>query len=151
MAVVIRLSAPGMPARSAPAAITLAVSPVKATGNWWHRVTADYGTQPNPPSPSLSSELYPIPPNAIGPGRSGAAPELYPTWANVAPNLPRNAPWAPMMIRMGGVTTVAKYYERSQTYVGMPPRREGTPAGVTLGRITTAPRPRIRWIRQGGR
>ena len=146
MAVAVRLSSRGMPRRAVAAAFTLASTPERATGGWDHRVTALYGTEPVPtPGPS---NVMAVPPGPTS-GHTAAVKSLWPTFSIVRPSLPRVLPWA------GGI----KHGVPQETYtiaVANPPQDAVVkPAirvrtGATRGRVTTAPKPTFRWVRQGG-
>lgn len=146
MAVAIRLTSRGMPARAAAAAFTLASTPIRASGGLAHRVVACYGTEPvATPGPS---NVMAIPPGPTR-GHTGAIPAMYPTWSIVKPSLPRALPWA------GGI----KHGVPGQTYTIAEklPAQDVTvkPAikvrtGAGRGRATTAPKPTFNWVRQGG-
>jgi hypothetical protein len=146
MAVAIRLGARGMPARSTPAAFTLATTPMRATGGWSQRITAVYGTvEVETPGPSI---VEPIPPGPTN-GHTAAVPNMYPTWSVVKPSLPRNAPWAGGIPHgVPGLGYTAAEPNPPQDAVVKPAVRVRT--GANRGRVTTEPKPTFRWVRQGG-
>ena len=146
MAVAIRITSRGMPRRGVPAAFTFARTPMRAFGGWSQRITAVYGTegvvQPGP------SNVMAIPPGPTN-GHTNAQRSLFQTWSIIRPSLPRVLPWA------GGI----KHGVPGQTYtiaepnppqdaVVKPAIRVRT--GAARGRVTTAPKPTFRWVRQGG-
>ena len=146
MAVGVRLTSRGMPRRAASAAFTLASTPERATGNWDHRVTAVYGTEPvYTPGPSNVMAIPPGPTN----GHTAAVKRLFPTWSIVRPSLPRRLPWAGG-IKHGipGVTYTVAEPNPPQDAVVKPAIRVRT--GGARGRVTTDPKPTFRWVRQGG-
>ena len=144
MAVSVRLRSRGMPARSAPAAFTIASTPTQVTGGWSRRIKAVYGTEPiYTPGPSTA---VPVPPGTTT-GHTAAVPELWPTWSVVMPSLPRNTPWAGYAKPLSG-GFVASVANPPQDRVVRPAIRVRTGGGV--GRITTNPKALIRWVRQGG-
>ena len=145
MAVLVRLGASGMPRRAAPAAMTLVSSATRATGNLAHRVTAVYGTVPVAMSgPATSREAPPGPTN----GLSSAVPDMYPTWSVVRPSLPRVLPWAGGIPHgIPGVTTTP-VEPSAGPVMNKPAFKRRT--GAAQGRVTTAPKPTFRWVRQGG-
>lgn len=142
----VRLTARGAPARMAPAMITLASTPMRATGGLAQRITAVYGTVPmRTPGPPI---VRPIPDGPTN-GHTAAIPSMYPTWSNVKPSLPRNAPWAggiPHGIP-GQTYTIAEPFP-AQDQVVKPAIRVRT--GGNRARVTTDPKPTFRWVRQGG-
>lgn len=146
MAVAIRLTSRGMPARSAPAAFTLASTPMRATGGWSQRITAVYGTVPvRTPGPPNVMDIPPGPTN----GHTAAIPYMYPTWSIVKASLPRNAPMAGGIPHgIPGVTYTLAEPNPPQDAVVKPILRVRTGAGQ--GRVTTNPKPTFNWIRQGG-
>lgn len=146
MAVAIRLSSRGMPARAAAAAFTLASNPLRATGALSHRIIASYGTvaiaTPGP------SNVMAVPPGPTG-GHSGAIPAMYPTYSIVKPALPRPLPTAGGIPHgIPGVTyTIAEKLPAADATV-KPAIKVRT--GAARARVTTAPNPTFNWVRQGG-
>lgn len=146
MAVAIRLTSRGMPARAAAAAFTLASSPGRATGALYHRVIASYGTMPvATPGPS---NVMDIPPGPTG-GHTRAIPNMYPTWSIVRPSLPRVLPTAGGIPHgIPGVTYTIAEKLPAQDVTVKPALKVRT--GANQGRVTTAPKPTFNWVRQGG-
>ena len=146
MAVGVRITSRGMPRRAVPAAFTLVSTPERATGNWDHRVTAVYGSEPvASPGPSI---VMAIPPAPTG-GHTAAVKNLWPTWSILRPNLPRNAPWAGGIPHgIPGVTYTVAEPNPPQDAVVKPEIR--VRSGAMRGRVTTNPKPTFRWVRQGG-
>ena len=145
MAVAVRLSSRGMPARAVPAAVTLAVTPARATGGYDHRVTAVYGTQPVPsPGPSI---VMAVPPGPT-PGHTAAVPAYFPTWSVVREALPRLLPTAGAIPHgVPGVTYTPAIAMPVQDSVVPPAYKVRTGGG--RGRVTTNPKPTFNWVRQG--
>ena len=144
MAVAIRLTSRGMPARAAAAAFTLASTPIRATGGLSHRVMAIYGTQPiATPGPSTTMAVPPGPTN----GNSHAVPEMYPTFSIVKPSRPRVLPGAGGIIHgvPGQTYTIAEKQAPQLVLNAIKVR-----TGGGKGRVTTAPKPTFNWVRQGG-
>ena len=146
MAVAVRITSRGIPRRAASAAFTLASTPERATGNWDHRVTAVYGTEPvYSPGPSNVMAIPPGPTN----GHTAAVKHLYPTWSIVRMALPRRLPWAGGIPHgIPGVTYTVAQPNPPQDAVVKPAIRVRT--GAKQGRVTTDPKPTFRWVRQGG-
>jgi len=146
MAVAIRLSSRGIPARAAPAAFTLAQTPMRATGALSQRITAVYGTVPSGPlGPPIVMTIPPGPTN----GHTGAMPFLYQTWSIVKESLPRVLPWAGGIPHgIPGVTYTPAVPNPPQDAVVKPAVKVRT--GGNLGRVTNEPKPSFRWVRQGG-
>jgi len=146
MAVAIRLSSRGIPARAAPAAFTLAQTPMRATGALSQRITAVYGTVPD--GPLGPPNVMPIPPGPTN-GHTAAVPFLYQTWSIIKESLPRNAPWAGGIPHgIPGVTFTIAEPNPPQDIVVKPALR--VRQGANRGRVTTEPKPTFRWVRQGG-
>ncbi len=145
MAVALRLSSRGMPRRAAPAAITLATTATRATGAWSHRITAVYGTEPIPtPGPPTAMAIPPGPTS----GHTAAVPNMYPTLSIVRPSLPRVLPWAGGIPHgVPGLGYTPAQPNPPQDAVVKPAIKVRTGAGH--GRVTTAPKPTFRWVRQG--
>ena len=144
MAVAIRLTSRGTPARAAAAAFTLASTPIRATGGLSHRVKAVYGTQAvATPGPSTTMDVPPGPTS----GNSKAVPDMYPTFSIVKSSRPRVLPGA------GGIAhgvpgqsyTIAEKIPALVT-----PNAVKVRTGAGRGRVTTAPKPTFNWVRQGG-
>ena len=135
----------------APASIFVAQTPYRAFGGLYHRVTSVMGTEPVPAPPPDTVLNYPVPPGPTGSHSAAAGFELYPTWSAVARSLPRVLPWAGHRVsgtfpaHGGFVPSVAN---PPQDAVVRPAFRIRT--GARQGRVTTAPKPLIRWPRQGG-
>lgn len=146
MAVAVRLTSRGISARAAPAAFTLASTPMRATGGLSQRITAVYGNSPIPtPGPPIVMAIPPGPTN----GHTAAVPHMDPTWSIVKPSLPRNAPWAGGIPHgIPGVTYTIAEPNPPQDAVVKPAIRVRT--GANRGRVTTSPKPTFRWVRQGG-
>ena len=146
MAVAVRLTSRGIPRRAAPAAFTLATTPIRATGGWYKRVTAVYGTEAIPtPGPPIVMACPPGPTN----GHTAAVPNMHPTWSIVRASLPRVLPTAGS-IRHGipGQTYTLAEPNPPQDAVVKPAIR--VRQGGARGRVTTNPKPTFRWVRQGG-
>lgn len=152
MAVSVRLSARGAPRRMAAACFPIVSTAHRAFGGWSHRVTASYGTVPQP-ARGAPTEMA-VPPGPTG-GHSFNTPVFAPTWSIVRPSLPRVLPWA------GGIkhgvpgqtyTPVIGQAVQGQTPNTTPRRGRGVqPRGpIAQGRVTTNPRPRFFWKAQGG-
>jgi hypothetical protein len=146
MAVAVRLSSRGMPARAAAAAFTLASTPMRATGGLSQRITAVYGTVPvATPGPSNVMAVPPGPTN----GHTAAIPNMFPTWSIIKASLPRVLPWAGGIPHgIPGVTYTAAIAQPAQDAVVKPAVRVRT--GGNRGRVTTEPKPTFKWVRQGG-
>lgn len=154
MAVAVRLSARGIPARAAAASFPIVSTPTRAFGGWSHRVTAVYGTDPQPaPAPSTT---MPVPPGVTS-GNSLATPVFAGTWSIVRPSLPRVLPWA-IPHGIEGITYTPAIGQpvqgqtpntsaRAMTRSGASPRV----APLASARVTNQPRPRFRWNVQGTR
>jgi hypothetical protein len=145
MAVRVRLSSRGIPARAVAAGPTLAVTPERATGGWSHPVITVYGTD-GVPTPGPSNVMA-VPPGPT-PGHTAAVPELYPTWSIVFPALPRLLPTCGSIPHgIPGVTYTAAVPATSPAASMRPVYRTRTGAG--RGRVTTAPKPSFHCLRQG--
>ena len=145
MAVLVRLSGQGLPARMAPAAFGLVRTPEQATGNWTHRVTAWYGTVGVPaPGPS---NVMPVPPGPTNGHTAATGYQLFPTLSVVRPSLPRVLPWK-IPHGIPGVTYTPVGPNPPQDAVVKPAIKVRTGAG--RGRVTNQPRPTFRWRVQGG-
>lgn len=144
MAVLVRLGGRGLTARQAPASFPIVRTPVQATGNWAHRVTAVYGTQGVPaPGPNIVMEVPPGPTN----GHSAATGfQLFPTFSIVRASLPRVLPWK-IPHGIPGVTYTPAGVTPAQDQVVTPVIRNRTGAG--RARVTNQPYPTFRWKRQG--
>jgi hypothetical protein len=155
MAVDVHLFASGIPRRMGAAAFTLASTVEQATGAWNHRVTAVYGTEPIP-VPTLDTALnYPVPPGPLAVGNPGGGDTdpgvYYPTWSAVAPALPYELTPRPVgggMYKPLGARAMAAGKTLPSDLVYQPQIRVRT--GAAQGRVTTAPKPQMRWVRQGG-
>ena len=147
MAVRVALGGAGIPARAAPASFPITQTPVRATGGWYHRVSAVYGTEGVPaPGPHI---VEAIPPGPTAGHTAATGYKLYPAFSVVAPSLPRNAPWAGMVPHgVPGVTYTPAGTNPPQDLTVKPQLRVRT--GARQARVTTAPKPTFRWIRQGG-
>lgn len=147
MAVLIRLSARGIPARAAPASFPITPSPLRATGGLSHRVTAVYGTEPVPsPGPPI---VMAVPPGPTAGHSAATGPNIYPTWSFVRKALPRLLPWAGTIPHgIPGVTFTPAVPNPPQDAVVAPAIR--TRQGGKQGRVTTNPKPTFNWVRQGG-
>jgi len=151
----VHLFASGIPRRMGAAAFTLASTVEQATGGWNHRVTAVYGTEPIP-APTLDTALnYPVPPGPLAVGNPGGGDTdpgvYYPTWSAVAPALPYELTPRPVgggMYKPLGARAMAAGKTLPADLVYQPQVRVRTGAGK--GRVTTAPKPQMRWVRQGG-
>ena len=147
MAVRVALGGRGLSARQAPASFPITQTPYRSTGGWYHRVTAWFGTVPVPaPGPPIVMACPPGPTN----GHTAATGyQLFPTLSIVRPSLPRNAPWAGMVPHgVPGVTYTPAGTNPPQDAVVRPQVRVRT--GARQARVTTAPKPTFRWLRQGG-
>ena len=152
MAVAVRLSARGVPRRMAPACFPIASTPVRGFGNWYHRVTASYGTVPQAAKGSPTERRVPDAPTS---GHSFNTPIYAPTWSIVRPALPRNAPWAGGIPH--GVPNVTYTPAVGQPGAGQTPitsstrlRRFRPRVPIAAARVTTNPRPQFFWKAQGG-
>lgn len=148
MAVSVRLSGRGLPSRMAPASFPIASTATRAFGGLNHRVTASYGTVPQP-ARGAPTEMA-IPPGPT-PGHSAAVPVFAPTWSIVRPSLPRNAPWAGQIPH--GIPGVTYTTAIGQPVQGQTPntQRNFRPRGpIAAARVTTNPRPIFAWKVQGG-
>lgn len=144
MAVSVRLSSRGIPRRAAPAAFTLATTPMRSTGGWSQRITAVYGTEPiYSPGPPIVMAIPPGPTN----GHTAAVPHTFPTWSIVRASLPRVLPWK-IPHGIPGQTYTLAQPNPPQDAVVKPALRVRQGGG--RGRVTTAPNPTFRWVRQGG-
>ena len=145
MAVAIRITSRGISARAAPAAFTLASTPMRATGGLSQRITAVYGTVPIvTPGPPIVMKVPPDPTN----GHTAAVPNMYPTWSIVKASLPRVLPWAGGIPHgIPGVTYTVASPNPPQDAVVKPAIRVRT--GANRGRVTTNPKPTFNWVRQG--
>lgn len=130
----------------AAACFPIASTPVRAFGNWTHRVTSSLGTIPQPASGPPTSMAIPPGPT---PHNSKNVRQFNPQWSIVRPSLPRRLPGA------GGI----KHGIPGRTYTAAvpqsPPDRVFKPVirprgPIAQGRVTTAPRPMFNWKRQGG-
>lgn len=152
MAVRIRLGSNGAPRRMAGACFPVATSPHRAFGGWDHRVTASYGTVHLPArGPQVAGGRYAIPPDTTGAARynSNAVPVFCPTWSIVRPALPRRLPWAGQIPHgIPGITVTPAVGQPAQDQVVRP--RINPRGPIAQGRVTTQPRPRFFWKRQGG-
>jgi hypothetical protein len=146
MAVSIRITSRGISARAAPAAFTLATTPMRATGGGSQRITAVYGTVPTRnPGPPIVMAIPPGPTN----GHTAAIPNMYPTYSVVKPSLPRVLPTAGAIPHgIPGVTYTIASPNPPQDAVVKPAIRVRT--GGNRGRVTTNPKPTFNWVRQGG-
>lgn len=130
-----------MPRRSAPAAVTIVSTPTRSFGGWDHRVTASYGTEPQEMHGPPTVRRVPDGPTA---GHSGAVPVLAQTWSVVYPSLPSVLP-RPRYVKPphGGFVPAIRYPFAATK----PAMRVRTGAGDA--RVTTQPKARIIWKRQG--
>lgn len=148
MGVLVRLSGRGLPRRMAAASFPIVSTPVRATGGWYHRVTAVYGTVPQPAEGAPTQRAVPDGPT---PGHSFKTRVFAPTWSIVRPSLPRNAPWAGGIPH--GIPDVTYTPAIGQPVAGQTPNTTRTfrPRGpIAQGRVTTQPRPMFAWKKQGG-
>jgi hypothetical protein len=132
----------------APASFPIVSNPVRATGGFYHRVTASYGTVPQPAQGSPTQMRIPPGPT---PRHSYHTPIFAPTWSIVRPSLPRNAPWAGNIPH--GIPDVTYTPAVGQPVQGETPATRTTfrPRGpIAQGRITRQPRPMFSWKVQGG-
>lgn len=152
MAVLVRLGGRGIPRRMAAASFGIASTPVRATGGLYHRVTASYGTVPQPakgpPTVRPVSQLS----STVGGDTSGslANPVYAPTWSIVRPSLPRNAPWAGQIPHGIPGRTYTPALQQG-AWLALNARTPSIkPRGpIAQGRVTTAPKPMFNWRRQG--
>jgi hypothetical protein len=73
---------------------------------------------------------------------------MYPTWSVVRPSLPRVLPWAGGIPHgIAGVTTTP-VEPSAGPVMNKPAFKRRT--GAAQGRVTTAPKPTFKWVRQGG-
>jgi hypothetical protein len=152
MAVDIRLTN-GAPRRMGPASFTLATTVEQATGGYNHRVVAVYGTEGIPtPGPNIN-QLYPVPPGPTGIAGKGSKYDkghFYPTWSAVGPALPL------LTVRpVGGGQPKPPFGGAAPAISSLPQDLVVTPKvavrqGARQGRVTTAPKAQMRWVRQGG-
>ena len=150
MAVDVHLFASGVPRRMGPACFTLASTVEQATGGWNHRVTAVYGTEAVPAPPPGTT--VPVPPGPVPAGHSvhdGGV--LYPTWSTVSPAFP----YARTVRPVGGGYFKPNEARITVALAGLPQDLVVSPKivvrqGARQGRVTTAPKAQMRWIRQGG-
>ena len=154
MAVDIRLRASGAPRRMGAAAFTLASTVEQAFGGWCHRVTAVYGTEAVSTPTLDTARRYPVPPGPLAVGNPGGGdtdPGAYwPTWSAVAPALP-------LLTRrpVGGGYRKPAFGGMTPATASAPPNPVIVPqitvrTGARQGRVTTAPKPTLAWVRQGG-
>jgi hypothetical protein len=151
MAVDLRLRSSGVPRRMGPAAFTLASTVESITGGYNHRLTAVYGTEAVPmPAPDTTRD---VPPGVLPLGTNSLHDRgvMYPAWSVVAPALPGRVP------RPTGHQGL-----RKPAFGGFVPAGNSLPAdlvvqpqlykrtGAGQGRVTTAPKAQLRWVRQGG-
>lgn len=148
MAVSVRLGGRGLPRRMAAASFPIAATPVRATGGWYHRVTAAYGTVPQPAQGAPTQRRVPDGPT---PGHSFNTPVFAPVWSIVRPSLPRRLPWAGTIRH--GVPGVTYTPAVAQPVQGETPRTRWTfnpRAPIAQARVTNQPKPLFRWKVQGG-
>ena len=146
MAVAVRITSRGMPRRAVAAAFTLASTPELATGNWDHRVTAVYGTEPvAAPGPPIVMAVPPGPTR----GHTAAVKNLWPTWSIVRPNLPRVLPWAGYDA-YNNPRAGQSFAEPNPPQDAVVKAHIRVRTGASRGRVTTAPKPTFKWVRQGG-
>ena len=152
MSVDVHLFASGVPARMGAAAFTLASTVESATGGWNHRITAVYGTEAVPAPPAIATS-YPVPPGGVPLGLSSLHDDgvLYPTWSTVGPALPI----ARCVRPVGGGYQKPPYGGFVASGTNAPQDAVVKPAilvrqGARQGRITTAPKAQMVWVRQGG-
>jgi len=156
MSVDLRLRSSGVPARMGAAAFTIAATVEEATGGWNHRVTSVVGQEPVPAPLLDTSQRYPIPPGpASGLGGKGGKADnglFWPAWSAVAPALPFARTVRPVgggyvKPPAGGFVATAPSAQASDlTFKPQIKVRQG----ARQGRVTTAPKPTLRWVRQGG-
>ena len=154
MAVDIRLRSSGVPRRMGAAAFTLASTVEQVTGGWNHRVVAVYGTEAVPaPGPGFAGRQVPpgpVPPGGSPAGRAADGGELFPTWSAVGAAFPlltqRPVGGGYEKPPFGGFVGAGS--SLPQDLVIQPQLRVRT--GAKQGRVTTAPKARMRWVRQGG-
>lgn len=148
MAVDLRLSAPNVPARMAPASIVLVGTPEQATGNWAGkaRMHALYGQRATAPTiPQLPARYTVTPPHTTA-GHSRAVPAVHPAYCVVPPSVPRHLPSAGWRVTgLADGTTVPIIGARSVASSLRPSPR----VGAAAARTTPARKPRIRWKTQG--
>ena len=152
MAVSVRLSGRGLPKRMAAASFPIASTPTRAFGGLNHRVTAVYGTVPQPAQGAPTQRRVPDGPT---PGHSFATPVFAPVWSIVRPSLPRVLPGAGQIPH--GIPGVTYTVAIGQPVQGQTPntsaarmRRQQPRGPIAQGRVTTSPRPRFNWKKQGG-
>ncbi len=153
MAVDIRLSN-GAPRRMGAASFTLATTVEMATGGYNHRVTAVYGTEAVPAPLLDTSTRYPVPPGPMGVGNPNGGKadrgEYFPTWSAVAPALPlltvRPVGGGYQKPPFGGFVGAGS--SLPQDLVVQP--KIAVRQGARQARVTTAPKPTLNWVRQGG-
>ena len=133
-----------MPRRAIPAAFTLASTATRATGGFYHSVTAVYGNSPIPtPGPPIVMAVPPGPTN----GHTAAVPSMYPTWSIVKPSMPRVLP-SKIPHGVPGLGWTLAVPNPPQDAVVKPALR--VRQGGARGRVTTNPKPTFKWVRQGG-
>jgi hypothetical protein len=124
-----------------PAMIFVAETPVRATGNWYHRLHAVYGSEPIPAPLPLVAQMYPVPPGPTSGHSAATGPHGWYTFSAIYPSLPRH-------FNPAGTIT----HPNTTAAVAGPPTPNQVPfkgvrmrSGATLGRVTSAPKPTLPW------
>jgi hypothetical protein len=140
-----------------PACFTFAETPVRATGNWDHRIHAVYGTEPIPtPEPNavwlsgipgqgrgvMGADRVPLGPTT---GHSKATGLFgYFTFSAIYPSLPQHFNPAGTIIHPNTTPAVAGPPPPNQVpFKGIRSR-----AGAPLGRVTSQPKPTNPWLKK---
>jgi len=141
MAVNRRLRSRNAPARMVPAMFGIAETPVRVTGNWYHRLHGVYGTEPIPTPLPQVAVMYPIPPGPTTGHSAATGPFGYFTFSAIYPSLPRHFNTAGTLIHPNTTAAVAGPPTPTQVpFKGMRPRMGGT-----IGRVTQQPKPTLPW------
>ncbi len=148
MAVDRRLRARNLPGRASGAAFTVVGTAWQATGHWSGKSREQFvnGDRANAPTlPKLPGRYTAVPPHTTN-GHSAAVPSVSPAYVIVPPALPRPLPsagWRLAGLAEGttqpiiGVATIASTLRPK-------PR-----VGGGAARVTTSPKPRLQWRKQG--
>ena len=107
MAVNRRLRSRNAPPRMVPAMFGIAETPVRATGNWYHRLHGVYGTEPIPTPLPQVAVMYPIPPGPTTGHSAATGPFGYFTFSAIYPALPRHFNTAGTLIHPNTTAAVA--------------------------------------------